>query len=239
MSHIKFLCPPELDGEIPPPERATKFLPDWFRDLPREMGINDGHGLPAMTVRACLPVADVMSLGWIIPLPFDISAVQDPETGQIQFSWGDDIGFKPMDMHHPGQIGADRPGPFSGRSALKFINPWRITLPAGWSASFLHPINHFELPFRAFNGAVDCDALDVPVNIPFLWTDLVGTNFHLPAGTPMVQVIPYERAAMKLTAEARAETAEEAEIRASSLNRKYTEESVYSKEWRRRHERES
>jgi hypothetical protein len=238
VSHIKFLCPPELEGKIPSPERATKFLPDWFRDLPREMGMKDAHGLPAMTVRACLPVADVMSLGWIIPLPFDISATRDPQSGQVAFDWDDDLAFKPLDMHHPGQVGADKPGPFFGRSALKFINPWRITLPAGWSASFLHPINHFELPFRAFNGAVDCDALDVPVNIPFLWTG-IGTDFYLPAGTPMVQVVPYERAATKMTAEVRGETPEEFESRTAALGRKYTEESVYSKEWRRRHERES
>lgn len=238
MTDIKFLCPPELEGKVPPPVRASKCLPDWFRNLPREMGMKDEHGLPGLTVRACLPVADVMSLGWIIPLPVDISTSADPQTGQLQFHWPQDAPIKPLDMHHPGQIGADQPGPFTGQVPLKFINPWRVVLPDGWSASFLHPLNHMELPFRAFNGAVDCDALDVPVNVPFFWTG-VGTDFHLPAGTPMVQVIPYERAAMKMSAEVRAETAEEAEVRTASLNRKYTEESVYSREWRRRHERET
>lgn len=238
MTTLKFLCPPALDGKIPAPLRASKCTPNWFRNLPREMGMKDAHGLPGLTARACLPLADVMSWGWVIPLPVDIFAEVDPETGAIQFSWPEDAPFQPMDMHHPGQIGADKPGPFFGQSVMKFLNPWRVTLPAGWSASFLHPINHMELPFRAFNGSVDCDALDVPVNVPFLWTGN-GTNFHLPAGTPMVQVVPYERAAMKISAEVRSETPEESDIRAASLNRKYTEESVYSREWRRRHEREN
>lgn len=238
MTDIKFLCPPDLDGKIPKPARASKFLPDWFRDLPREMDMKDEHGLPGLTVKACLPVTDIMSLGWIIPLPVDIRAGIHPETGQFNFHWDETSPFKPLDMHHPGQIGSDMPGPFAGAMPFKFLNPWRVVLPEGWSAQFLHPINHLELPFRAFNGAVDCDALDVPVNVPFLWMG-GGEDIHLPAGTPMVQVIPYQRSAMRLTTDIRAETEEEATVRATALGRKYSEESVYAREWRRRHERES
>lgn len=237
MSEISFLCPPELEGRIPPPVPASKELPEWFRALPREMGMMDAHGLPGLTVRACLPVADVMSLGWIIPLPYSISTGADPQTGQLQFHWSRDVAFAPLDLHHPGQIGADKP-PFQGKQPLKFINPWRVVLPAGWSAAFLHPINHFELPFQTFSGSVDCDALDVPVNVPFLWTGET-TEMTLPAGTPMVQVIPYQRAAMTLPSETRAETPQEAAARAQALTRKHSEESVYAREWRRRHERGS
>ena len=238
MTDIKFLCPPELDGRIPKPARASKFLPDWFRGLPREMDMKDEHGLPGLTVKACLPVTDIMSLGWIIPLPVDIRAGIHPKTGQFNFHWDETSPFKPLDMHHPGQIGSDKPGPFAGAMPFKFLNPWRVVLPAGWSAQFLHPINHLELPFRAFNGAVDCDALDVPVNVPFLWIG-GGEDIHLPAGTPMVQVVPYQRSAMRLTSDIRAETQEENTVRATALGRKYSEESVYAREWRRRHERES
>ena len=237
MSTITFLCPPELAGRIPEPVRAGKCVPDWFRRLPREMGLTDAHGLPGLTVRACLPVADAMSLGWIIPLPVDIYVRTDPATGQVQFDCPADAPLSPLDPHHPGQIGADGPGPFAGTMPLKFINPWRVVLPAGWSAAFVHPLNHFELPFTVFNGAVDCDALDVPVNIPFLWTGAPGDH-HLPAGTPIAQIIPYERAAQRLAADIRPETEDEAKTRAASLDRKYSEESVYAREWRRRHERE-
>ena len=41
-----------------------------------------------------------------------------------------------------------------------------------------------------------------------------------------------------MTSEIRAETVEEAKKRTANLNRKYSEESVYAREWRRRHERE-
>ena len=37
-STIEFLCDPALIGTIPPPERAVRFAPDWFRRLERELG---------------------------------------------------------------------------------------------------------------------------------------------------------------------------------------------------------
>lgn len=236
VSGIEFLCPPELLGKIPEPAPAAKFLPEWFRDLEREMDMKDAHGLPGLTVRACLPVADVMAQGWIIPTPVDIWTVVDAATGQMEFRWAGDAPLTPIDAHHPDQIGAKYP-PFEGAQPLKFMNPWRVKLPAGWSASFLHPINHFELPFSAFNGAVDCDALDVPVNVPFLWTNTRGAS-RLPAGTPMVQVIPFERAAQMRGAQVRAESAAEVAERDTALTRKHTEESLYARQWRRRHEKQ-
>ncbi|MGV6811802.1 MAG: hypothetical protein ACWA47_06120 [Brevirhabdus sp.] len=236
MAKIEFLCDPSLVDRIPHPAPSARFLPEWFRDLPRDMGMPDAHGLPGLTVRACLPVADVMAQGWIIPLPFDIWTVLDPVSGQLEFRWDTDIPFNPMEPHHPGQIGADMP-PFEGEQPLKFLNPWRVVVPSGWSAMFLHPVNHFELPFVAFNGSVDCDALDVPVNVPFLWRGPQRPS-RLPAGTPMVQVIPYERAAQIRHGEARAENGAESRTRKDALVRKYGEESVYAREWRRRHERD-
>ncbi|MCZ4255116.1 hypothetical protein O4H53_06175 [Sulfitobacter sp. G21635-S1] len=235
MTKIEFLCPPDLLGRIPAPQSAAKFLPEWFRDLDREMDMKDAHGLPGLTVRACLPVADVMAQGWIIPTPFDIWTVVDPQTRAMEFRWASDLPFAPIDAHHPGQIGAEYP-PFEGAQPLKLINPWRVVLPPGWSASFLHPVNHFELPFAEFNGTVDCDALDVPVNVPFLWTSTRGA-LRMPAGTPMVQVIPFERAAQMRQAEVRAETAGEQARRQAANSRKHSEESVYAREWRRRHEK--
>ncbi|MFW2543376.1 hypothetical protein ACN2XU_12095 [Primorskyibacter sp. 2E107] len=231
MTRISFLCPPELDGLIPPPMPAGRLLPEWFWTMPRAMGVH----LPASTIRACLPVTDIMTLGWLLRLPCDIRMMRDPATGQMTFQWDQSGPITPLALHHPSQIGADRP-PFRGKQPMKFINPWRVVLPSGWSALFVQPANHFDLPFKTFEASVDCDALDVPVNIPFLWTD-DAPEYNLPAGTPIVQVVPYQRAAMTLTGEIRAETPQEAEARATAKHRKHSEESVYVREWRRRHER--
>lgn len=236
MTDITFLCPPELAGQIPEPAPAARFLPDWFRTLDREMGMQDAHGLPALTVRACLPVADAMAQGWIIPTPFDVKTRIDPVTGLLGFEWADDTPFRPIEAHHPAQIGAPHP-PFQMAMPYKFMNPWRVVLPKGWSATFVHPINHFELPFTTFAGTVDCDALDVPVNVPFFWNAPM-PDIVLPAGTPMVQVIPFERRAQIRQADIRAETEDEAATRTKTHTRKHTEESVYAREWRRRHDKD-
>ncbi|WP_299303752.1 hypothetical protein [uncultured Litoreibacter sp.] len=236
MSQIDFICPPEIFGKIPAPEPAAKFLPDWFKTMPREMGMADAHGLAGLTVRACLPVADIMAQGWIIPLPYDVWTEVDPDTGWMGFKWDPEAQFDPIAAHHPGQIAADKP-PFLGVQPMKFVNPWTVKLPDGWSANFLHPINHFQLPFTTFNATVDCDALDMPANVPFIWHGAT-PGVRLQAGTPMVQVIPFERSAQLRQADVRGETAEETARRIKTHNRKHTEVSVYAREWRRRHERD-
>ncbi len=53
----------------------------------------------------------------------------------------------------------------------------------------------------------------------------------------MVQVIPFQRSAQVKRSVVRAETSAESEARRLNLDRKYGEESVYVREWRRRHEK--
>tara|TARA_R110002074_G_scaffold97574_5_gene211833 strand:+ start:1468 stop:1620 length:153 start_codon:yes stop_codon:yes gene_type:complete len=50
MSAVEFLCPPEMIGKIPEPAPAAKILPEWFRDLDREVGMKDAGGLPGLKV---------------------------------------------------------------------------------------------------------------------------------------------------------------------------------------------
>ena len=55
---IEFLCAPELWGRIPVPERAVRFVPEWFKRLERELaGMTYPGGLPA----GFLPVAAVFA----------------------------------------------------------------------------------------------------------------------------------------------------------------------------------
>ena len=227
---IEFLCDPALEGRIPVPERAIRFAPEWFKRLDREMGMPDAQGMPGMTVKACLPVTDALSLGFIIPLPFDIMLRVPEDRVSIQFGWAPDVPFQPVEQHHPGQIGAPEP-PFERAMPLKFINPWRVRVPAGYSVLFAPPFSRPDLPFTCFGGLVDCDRFDTTINFPFLWTGDPGEHF-LPAGTPMVQAVPIQRSAMLRQSQARGSTPAELEEQAAAASRKYGEESVYAKDWR-------
>lgn len=227
---VEFVCAPGLESRIPLPERAVRFAPHWFKNLERDMGVPNREGLPGLTAKACLPMTDAFSAGFIIPLPFDVRLVVPDDRVSIQMGWADDLPFAPIEQHHPGQIGAPNP-PFEQTMPLKFMNPWRIKTPAGYSALFTHPFNHFELPFTAFTGLVDCDRFDAAINFPFAWTGAPG-DYTLPAGAPIIQLIPIRRDTLLKHGAARASTAQEQAEQTAATKRKYGEESVYARDWR-------
>ncbi|GGD56578.1 hypothetical protein GRI62_02695 [Erythrobacter arachoides] len=227
---IEFLCDPDLEGRIPQPERAIRFAPDWFRRLDREMGVPDAQGMPGLTVKACLPVTDAFALGYVIPLPWDVSVRVPEDRVSLQFGWTPECTFQPIEQHHPAQIGAPEP-PFQHSMPLKFINPWRVKVPLGYSVLFTPPLNRPDLPFTCFSGMVDCDNFATTINFPFLWTGETGDHI-LPAGTPIAQVIPMPRDALIKTHTARASQSDELIEQADARHRKYHSESAYRREWR-------
>ena len=227
---ITFLCDPDLKGVVPPPEPAGRFVPEWYRRLERDMGMADAHGLPGLTVKACPPVIDAFSLGWIVPLATDVRFLVDETDAGIQIGWAPDAPFVPVEQHHPGQVGFPAP-PFDSSVPLKWVNPWRIKVPEGYSVLFAHPLNHFELPFLCFSGFVDCDRLPTTVNFPFAWS-LASADVTLTKGTPLVQVIPMRRDTLLRDHDARASTPEEFAEQERANELKYTQESYYARHWR-------
>lgn len=227
---ISFLTEPELAPLMPAPQRAARYMPDWFKQLEREMGMPDPNGLPGLTVKACLPVTDVFTLGWILPLPFDVRILVPEDRVNIQMGWAPDVPFQPVEQHHPGQIGAPN-APFERTMPLKFMNPWRIRVPEGYSVLFTPPFNHFQLPFTCFSGLVDCDRFAAKVNLPFAWTGAPG-DYTLPAGMPLAQMVPIKRDTLLPRDEARVSSAAELAEQGQATYRKHNEESVYRREWR-------
>ncbi|WP_271077184.1 hypothetical protein [Aurantiacibacter sp. MUD61] len=227
---IAFLCDPELEGTLPKPDRAIRFAPDWFKDLPREMDIPDADGKPGMTVKACLPVTDAFALGYVIPLPYETHIRVPQDQQNMQFGWPHEVAFQPIEFHHPGQIGAPAP-PFGPVTPLKFVNPWRIRVPDGYSVLFTTPLSRPDLPFQLFSGFVDCDKFATTINFPFLWRGGVG-DFVLPAGMPMVQLIAIRRDTLIKDHVARGSSEEELDEQAHAHDRKYNSESAYAREWR-------
>ena len=114
---------------------------------------------------------------------------------------------------------------------LKFINPWRIKVPAGYSVLFTHPLSRPDLPFTCFSGMVDCDRFDTTINFPFTLTGTPGEH-HLPAGTPIAQLVPLRRDTLLKEPVARASTEAELAEQDAAKQRKYHEESTYARDWR-------
>lgn len=184
-------------GNMPPeyyPIPSSKNVPEWYRKMPTYHGskIVDKRDHPTddinSTAKKCMPFFDAMTAGYTILLTTDLN-VRLNEDGSHWFEWSngsDIVQFHPVVQlpNYPGQESREQQYP-------KFKHPWIIKTPKGYSSLFVSPI-HQDLPFKTLEGVVDTDSYDDVVLFPFIITD---NNFEglIPAGTPIVQVIPFKR----------------------------------------------
>lgn len=187
---IEFYCHPDYYGVIPEPLSAAKKIPDWWKRIPSTYeGGRDSYGDKPMTAKKCMPLLDVMGLGYIIPLQGDLQVITNNDRSIIKVS--NPPGIKLAEFHELAQVGGKSAPGYPGQP-VKFINHWVIKTKPGWSSLFMSPINHFNPHFTCLGGLVDTDTYTKEVNFPAVWNT---PNFDdkLPAGTPLVQVIPVKR----------------------------------------------
>jgi hypothetical protein len=184
--NITFTNVSGFDG-LEQPQPASKFIPDWYKNMDSYIGGDkkpSGDGGSKATVKRCMPVFDAISAGYIITSPADVYVtIKD---GQQYFEWSSLglISFHPIEQapEHPNR----KPHAYP-----KWMNPWAIKTPKGYSVLFTQPM-HRESVFNILPGIVDTDTYTAPVNFPMVIND---PNFEglIPKGTPIAQVIPFKR----------------------------------------------
>ena len=190
---LKFRCPAELEGILPPPIPASLGLPTWLKAMPTQ-AFNAINMRDEDTIKRCPPFVDAMTCGFLIPLICDLRI----ENGEIV--WDNDIPpggsldfpRSPIGFHDASQA-TGSPLFESDRYIIKFHNLWTIEAPEGYAVFFTHPVNRFDLPFTTLSGLVDCDRYrDNWIHFPAHWHDV---NFKgvLPKGTPIAQCVPVKR----------------------------------------------
>lgn len=196
--HFEFVC--SFDGirTVHPPAPAANFLPTWLRRAspvvpPVDSTIVYKSRLRS-TVKRCIGIRDIMSVGWIIPLWTDIVIKYNSSHGEL--SWVSDPGAPGLSSHPIEQVGdgpiADIIYPYS--RILKLSNPWRIFAPSGWSTIMSDPWYHRDNEdFRILAGLVDHDSFH-GANIFLAWRKFGRGEALIPRGTPLCQIIPIERA---------------------------------------------
>jgi len=191
---IKFISSSVTDSyRFKPPVPASEMLPSWYAN---QTSYTEGkkviqkNGTYNGTIKKCMPVFDVMSSGYIISTICELNV---SDKGILkEFSWPLND-FKAIEFHDRAQFDAI---PFDEniwhtKTAFKFINPWTIKTPKGYSTLFTMPFYHYDLPFFCLSAVVDTDRHPVPVNFPFLVKkDFVGI---IPENTPIIQAIPFKR----------------------------------------------
>jgi hypothetical protein len=174
---IKFFSS-KTEVDLLKPFPASKAVPDWYRKMPRVI-----EGI--QTVKTCVPVLDILTAGYMIPLPASVKWDEASKDFLSQTS------FEINSDHYPTQTQGVPVSEEYDPQPHKWINYWFIKTPPGYSTLFIHPANRQDLPFYSFSGIVDTDEHPLIINFPFLWKkDFRGI---VPAGTPMIQAIPFKR----------------------------------------------
>lgn len=182
------------DSEPPLPTPAKFSLPDWYKktstyvpdEVLNEIGVRDPLHPVKGSIKQCMPVFDALTLGYILHSPADLVITQ--QDGQPFYEWyGKTI---PLGWHPKQQAESH---PLANTEVMpKWLNPWGIQTPEGYSCLFTHPLHRDDLPFTTFAGVVDTDNYVAAVALPFA---LKNPKFegYIPAGTPICQVIPFKR----------------------------------------------
>jgi hypothetical protein len=164
-------------------------MPEWYKALPPKIDKLDKF--QNSTIKRCPPFLDAMSVGWIIPLAADIEIITNNDASGI--SWKCNFPEKLIETHGFNQVSSPKcPHPELPKPPLKFMNHWAIRVPVGYSVLFTPPMNRPDDRITCMSGIVDCDGYFEYINFPGFF-NVPGFTGIIPAGTPLVQAIPFRR----------------------------------------------
>lgn len=176
------------------PVPAAKAVPAWFTDS--DMYLKDPatgqelknpwNGGKTLSFKACPALIDTYTAGYILKTPCDIMFAK--LNGQITLSTPK--GYEDFCGARGTMPQLEVPAGYESNHYHWFPN-WAPSLPEGYSALYVNPINHFELPFMTTAGIIENDKVNTPGLVPFFLKE--GFEGIVPAGTPYLQIIPFKR----------------------------------------------
>jgi len=178
---------------VAPVVPASKLLPEWYKKL--EYRSSDIKPWESATIKACMPFFDVMVQGYIIPLWADLYAstvINEEGNPCPEFNWGGENILSPHGKNQTLGLPMVEKS-LGGGPAWKFLSPWLIETPKGYSTLFVSPFNNVNPNFELVAAIVSTDCYKNVINFPFVWTGPADWEGIIPQGTPLVQVIPFKR----------------------------------------------
>lgn len=167
------------------PKPASMFIPSWYREI--EATIPRGEQTPdsTITIKKCIPVLDAITAGYIIVSPCDVYITIKDEEPNYHSAIQNIISFHPRKQAYNHPLANKYQYP-------KWLNPWAIKTPKGYSTYFKPPAHNPNPWFQILEGFVDTDNYSAAVNFPFVLLNPDKEGL-IPAGTPIAQVIPIKR----------------------------------------------
>lgn len=185
---------PDLFEEKPKPSK--KCVPDWYKDLPNYSEKINNFQSP--TIKKCVPVLDSLTIGYIIPNPIETVFWEEEDTINWSFNSSFEYDFKSINVgistHNVNQIHKSFVRETEYIQPFKWMNPWFIQTPKGYSCIFTNPLNRQDDSIRIIDGVVDTDDYPLHVNFPFFLKRLKKNEcFVMKKGYPIALVFPFLR----------------------------------------------
>lgn len=177
------------------PMPARDYVPQWYKNIPQFVpGVdkfNIQNGEYNHTVKACVPITDAFTAGFIQELSTDLQVTRDGQ-GSTGITWPYQFPWEPVRKpRHPSAMeGFPAPDGYEPNPYL-WIQPFEFGVPKGWSVLITHPLNRNDLPFRTMSAIVDSDDFPLRAEITF-YLDKKFTGV-IEKGTPIFQIIPFKR----------------------------------------------
>jgi len=195
---IEFITNNAMALEYFKPVPAKKLMPEWYKKLPLNIEggkldakiMADTESKTPFGIKACIPVRDYITNGYIITAHSDILITPEyiQETDSKTFWWRSE--GTTIETHGHSQCPVKMHG-FKNQY-FKFMNAWAIKTPKGYSCLFYQPEYFMENRYQLFPAIVDTDGYDFnPVNFPGVV--ISNESFMIKAGDPIMAVFPFKR----------------------------------------------
>lgn len=178
------------------PYPAHKYAPAWYKKMPgdhgRTLGIPDKLIPNLRTVKLCPSFHEVFSEGFILPAPCDLylSVNDDAWTWRTA---NHNFGFE---IHDNDQMISYLPGDAGVRQVFKFLYPYEIIAPKGYSIRQIPMIYDFNKDWHVGYGIFEADRLpEIALQI-YYTSDK--DEILIKAGTPLCYYVPFKREKFKL-----------------------------------------
>jgi hypothetical protein len=174
------------------PQISSKSMPKWYVDAERYIkdprtgeDLINYDGGKVFSFKTCPAIVDMYTSGYVLKTPCDIYFYEKNNDIFVELPEGfkDFCGSRSSDPQFVPPHGYDK--------HFHWFPSWSVELPKGYSAIYLSPVNHFDLPFITISGIIDNDRFNTAGLMPFFLKE--GFTGLIPEGTPFVQIIPFKR----------------------------------------------